>query len=246
MNAPVSIASRRGSDREPGVSRGAGHCSLAAALILAAIAGCSKQVQTGPPLADPEIVAARVHEATGPPGPFRLRFDWQYADEHGQLSGEGVARYNPTDSLRLDLFAPGDASMGVSLTPSGLTTLGQIEEVRLPGPVFLYAMAGIFRPGGTPPGRGFLADSSQVLVFPVGSDSLFAHVQGFRVLRLEERRSGRVRKRIEVSWDGLGVWPRSAEYRDFVESRRVRWELTEATEVLTKHAAEIYDLPHRM
>ncbi|MEE9578275.1 MAG: hypothetical protein V3W24_01775, partial [Gemmatimonadota bacterium] len=189
---------------------------------------------------------ARVHEATGPPGPFRLRFDWQYADEHGQLSGEGVARYNPTDSLRLDLFAPGDASMGVSLTPSGLTTLGQIEEVRLPGPVFLYAMAGIFRPGGTPPGRGFLADSSQVLVFPVGNDSLFAHVQGSRVLRLEERRSGRVRKRIEVSWDGLGVWPRSAEYRDFVESRRVRWELTEATEVLTKHAAEIYDLPHRM
>ena len=83
-------------------------------------------------------------------------------------------------------------------------------------------------------------------MFPVGNDSLFAHVQGFRVLRLEERRSGRVRKRIEVSWDGLGVWPRSAEYRDFVESRRVRWELTEATEVLTKHAAEIYDLPHRM
>ena len=223
-----------------------GRRASAAALALAAIAGCAKQVRTGPPIADPEIVAARVREATGPPGAFRLRFDWQYADEHGQLSGEGVARYNPTDSLRLDLFAPGDASMSVSLTPSGLTTLGEIEEVRLPGPVFLYAMAGIFRPGSTSPGRGFLTDSSQVLVFPVGSDSLFAYVRGSRVLRLEERRAGRVRQRIEVSWDGFGVWPRSAEYRDFVESRRVRWELTEATEALTRHAAEIYDLPNRM
>ena len=205
------------------------------ALALAAV-GCSKQVKTGPPIADPEMVAARVQEGTGPPGPYRLRFDWQYADEQGPLSGEGVARYNPTDSVRLDLFAPGDASLAVSLTPGGLSTLGEIDDVRLPGPVFLYAMAGILRPGGMPPSRGFLADSIQVLVFP----------QGPRILRLEERRSGRVRRRIELAWGGFGAWPRSAEYRDFVESRRVRWELTEASEVLTRHAVQIYELPHRM
>ncbi|UCG74768.1 MAG: hypothetical protein JSV95_08345 [Gemmatimonadota bacterium] len=210
------------------------------------IAGCSKQVETGPPLADASAVGARVRAATGPAEPFRLRFDWRYVDEKGPLSGEGVARYNPRDSLRLDLFAPGDASMGVSLTPSGLATLGQIEDVRLPGPVFLYAMAGIFRPGAAPPTRGFVTDSAQALVIPAGSDSLFAFVQGSRILGLEERRGSRVRRRIEVQWDAAAAWPRSAEYRDFVESRRVRWELTEATEVLTRHAAEIYDLPHRM
>lgn len=214
-------------------------------LALGMASACSTQVSTGPPLADAGAVAARVHAATGPGRFYRLRFDWQYADEKGQLAGEGVARYNPTDSLRLDLFAPGDASMGVALTPGGLSTLGEIDDVQLPGPVFLYAMAGIFRPGGSP-GRGFRADSSQVLVFGAGVDSLFAFVQGTRILRLEERRGRRVQRRIEVEWGHEPEWPRSAEYRDFVESRRVRWELTDATEVLTRHASEIYDLPHRM
>ena len=220
--------------------------ALGVALLAGGLEGCSKTVRTGPPLADAEGVAARVSAATGPAGPYRLRFDWQYADERGPLSGDGVARYNPTDSLRLDLFAPGEASMAVSLTPSGLTTLGEIDDIRLPGPTFLYAMAGIFRPGPAPPSRGFTEEEAQVLVFPAGADSLFAFVQGSRILRLEERRDGRVRRRIEVEWGSGGVWPASAEYRDFVESRRVRWELTGSTEVLTRHAVQIYDLPNRM
>ena len=215
-------------------------------LALGGLPACAKSLETGPPIDDPPAVAARVVASSGPAGPYRLRFDWQYADEKGRLSGEGVARYNPADSVRLDLFAPGDASMSVSLTPGGLTSLGEIEDVTLPGPAFLYAMAGIFRVGDRPPARGFHSDSAQVLVYPWASDSLFAYLQGARLLGLEERRGRRVRQRIELEWGTGREWPRSAEYRDFVESRRVRWELTEETEVLTSHAIEIFDLPHRM
>ncbi len=215
-------------------------------LVTVALIGCSKSLETGPPLDNPPAVAARIITSTGPAGPYRLRFDWQYADEKGQLSGEGVARYNPTDSVRLDLFAPGDASMSVSLTPGGLASLGGIDDVTLPGPAFLYAMAGIFRVGDRPPARGFHSDSVEVLVYPWTNDSLFAVVRGARLLRLEERRGGRLRQRIELEWGTGREWPQSAEYRDFVESRRVRWELTEETEVLTSHAIEIFDLPHRM
>ena len=215
-------------------------------LAVAALVGCSKALDTGPPLGDPPAVAMRLRAATGPDGPYQLRFDWQYADEKGRLSGEGVARYNPSDSVRLDLFAPGDASMNVSLTPSGLTSLGEIEDVTLPGPAFLYAMAGIFRVGDSPPTRGFHSDSTQVLVYPWANDSLFVFVQGSKLLRLEERRGKRVVQRIELDWGTGREWPRSAEYRDFVESRRVRWELTQETEVLTSHAIDIFDLPNRM
>ena len=214
--------------------------------VLLSLLGCAKQLETGPPIDNPQALAARLRASTGPTAPYRLRFAWRYADEKGRLDGEGVVRYNPSDSLRLDLFAPGDASMSVALTPSGLSTLGEIESVRLPGPVFLYGMAGIFRPGQGPPSSGFRTADSDVLVFGEEDAALYVYVDGSRIVRIEERRGRRVQRRIEVTWDEVGEWPRSAAYRDFVESRRVRWDLTEATELGTGNAKEIYDLPHSM
>jgi hypothetical protein len=136
--------------------------------------------------------------------------------------------------------------MSVALTPSGLSSLGQIESVRLPGPVFLYGMAGIFRPGRGPPSSGFRTTDSDVLVFEEEDAALYVYVEGSRIIRIEERRGRRVQRRLEVTWDDVGEWPRSAAYRDFVESRRVRWDLTAATELGTGNATDIYDLPHSM
>ena len=214
--------------------------------VLLALLGCAKQLETGPRIANPEALAVLTRASTGPTAPYRLRFAWRYADEKGQLDGEGVVRYNPSDSLRLDLFAPGDASMSVALTASGFSSLGEIESVRLPGPVFLYGMAGIFRPGQGPPSSGFRTADSDVLVFGEEDVALYVYINGSRIVRIEERRGRRVQRRIEVTWGDVGEWPRSAAYRDFVESRRVRWDLTEATALGTGHATEIYDLPHSM
>lgn len=209
----------------------------------ALLGGCASGGGTGPPLPDPASLAAQVRAETGAEDPYRIRFRWQYGDERGRLSGDGVARVNPPDSFRLDLFSSGEGSMAVALSDDSLSTLGEIDDLRLPSAPFLYAMAGLFRPGAAGPAEGYRRDGGAVLVYETADGSRRSFfLEGERLMGLEERSGSRVTQRIRLEWSGEGRWPSQAEYRDLVAPRRVRWELEEARREPARFSSEIYDL----
>jgi hypothetical protein len=155
-------------------------------------------------------------------------FEWEYADERGNLMGDGVSRVNPPDSFRLDLFTIGEGSMIAVLADDRLETLGEIEDVELPAPVFLYAMAGVFRPGNTAPTAGFESDGAEVLEYPApDGGTRYYFLRDGRLVRLEERRGDRLARRIDLEWGPDTTWPSEARYRDVLTPNRVRWELVD-------------------
>lgn len=209
----------------------------------AVVGGCASAGGGGAPLADPAGTVGRLRAETGAQAAARIRFRWEYGDPKGRLRGDGVARVNPPDSFRLDLFTSGEGSMAVALTDDSLSTLGEIEDLELPTAPFLYAMAGLFRPGPSGPAEGFRTGTGVVLAFetPNGRRRTFTF-EGDRLVRLEERAGGRTTQRIALSWEGDGDWPRSADYRDLETPRRVEWRLEEAVGEPSRFPAEIFEL----
>lgn len=202
-------------------------------------------VETGPPLADPALVAARLLERSGADSPALVRFEWTYADRRGHIDGDGAARFNPPDSLRLDLFTSGEVAMAVALAGSRLTSLGQIEDVEVPPSAFLFAMGGLFRPGTPEPPAAFESRGDTVLVYGAGSSStkLYFYTSGGRLSKVEERRNGRVRRKVELEWGADPDWPAEAEFRDLDAHSRVRWELGLAEPRATPHPTDLFELP---
>ncbi len=219
--------------------------SLAWLTLLAA--GCAARAASGPPLEDPASAAHDLAMASVPSGPAHLSFHWEYSDRRGPTRGEGVGRYNPPDSLRLDLFGVGDASMAVALAGDGLRSLGTLENVQLPPAAFLYATAGLFIPPASVPARGFRTEQGDVLVYdvPNGVERRYV-VRGDRLVQVEDVLDGRTLRRLELSWpDGPARWPSGAEYKDLVTPSRARWSLDEVTNENERYPAEIFDLPVR-
>lgn len=208
-----------------------------------AAGGCAPSLQRGSPLADPAAVAVRARAIGGSEDPSRVEFEWEYADERGNLVGEGVGRVNPPDSFRLDLFTAGEGGMSAVLVDDRLETLGEIEDLELPSPVFLYAMAGVFRPGNTPPTSGFESDGAEVLEYAgLDGEIRYYFLRDARLVRLEERRGNRLTRRIELEWGSDPTWPSEARYRDDLTPNRVRWALVEVRVRDERWPAEIYDL----
>lgn len=174
--------------------------------------------------------------------PASLRFDWTYSDRRGSVDGQGVARYNPPDSLRVDLFTSGDVAMAVAVAGGEVRSLGEIEDIEVPELPFVYAMAGLFRPGeGTV--EAYVVGSDSVMVYASGSSRLYFRVRGARLHRVEEKHRGRTVKRVELKWNEGEHWPDRAEYRDFGVHSRIRWDLGEITNPRESHPASIYALP---
>lgn len=217
-----------------------------AAVLLVALASvrCATARGDRTPLPDPAETADRVADA-GPDRPHRVTFRWEYADERGPVRGEGVLRFNPPDSLRLDLFSAADASMNIALVGGELRTAGQIEDVRLPPPAFLYATAGLFRPGRAGPVEGWEAGGDRFLAYPApGGGTLVYRLRDTGIVHLAEREEGRELRRLELEWrEPPGVWPREAEYRDATQQSRARWTVEEARVEKESFPREIYELP---
>ncbi len=208
------------------------------------VGSCATAVESGPPLANPAAVAARLGSRAGSEAPASLSFAWRYGDRRGDVRGEGLARFNPPDSLRLDLFTSGDVAMAVASAGGRLTSIGEIEEIELPPRAFVFAMAGLFRPGDGEP-RGYLVGRDSALVYPgaEGARDVF-YVREGRLRRVEERRGGRVLRFVAVDWPEAGAWPAGAEYRDLERPSRVRWTIESVRAPVARHASEIYALPH--
>ena len=70
--------------------------------------------------------------------------------------------------------------MAAVLVEDSLSTLGQIEDIQLPAPPLMYAMAGVFRPGTAAATRGFEQGEEQVLVYEAMRFSFFEDLPAHR------------------------------------------------------------------
>jgi len=209
------------------------------------MAACATSIETGPPLDNPVVIADRLRSGQGAEAPAILRFAWRYGDRRGDVEGDGVGRFNPPDSLRLDLFTSGDVAMAIASADGQLTSRGQIEDVDVPPRPFVFAMAGLFRPEPDAIPRAFVAGGDSVLVYgPFGDLTQVFFFEEGRLEAVEERRRDKVLRRVRVKWPTAGVWPSSAEYRDFELPSRVRWEISEVQSPVERHQSEIYALPY--
>jgi hypothetical protein len=148
-------------------------------------------VESGPPIANPGDLAGKLGDRTGEAVPAVLRFDWRYADRRGEVEGQGVGRYNPPDSLRVDLFTSGDVAMAVAVADGELRSLGEIEDVEVPGLAFVYAMAGLFRPGDAE-AEAYVVGEDSVLVYAAESDTrTYFYVRETRLHRVEGGKASR-------------------------------------------------------
>jgi hypothetical protein len=190
-------------------------------------------------------VIALATNREGPHEPSFLQFDWRYGDRRGDVRGEGVARYNPLDSLRLDLFTSGEVAMAVALVGGEIRSQGQIEEVEIPPLPLVFAMAGLFRPAASDAPGAYLVGSDSVLVYGGGEVRRYFYLREGRLRRVEDRRHGRTIRRVNVEWPADGRWPETAEYRNLLVPNRVRWTMKEIRSVDGRFPAEVYDLPIR-
>jgi len=216
--------------------------ALAASLLMSA---CATSIESGPPLENPTAIADRLRSGQGGDAPALIRFEWRYGDRRGDVEGDGVGRFNPPDSLRLDLFTSGDVAMAIASAGGRLTSRGQIEDIDVPPRPFVFAMAGLFRPEPDAVPRAFVAGGDSVLVYgPFGDRTHVFFLEGGRLDALEERRRDKVVRRVRVEWPADGVWPLRAEYRDFELPSRVRWDIEQVQSPVERHESEIYALPH--
>jgi len=212
--------------------------------LLALGAACAGGLARGAPLADVAGIAATVRTGSGVSQPTHIIFDWDYADSRGPLRGEGAARVNPPDLFRLDLFSSGNGSLSAVLVDDRVRSDGELEDFQLPPPAFLYAMAGVFRPGSDVPRGGFESGEYRVLEYAgEGGSQVYFYLSGERLTRVEERRGARVERRIEITWGPDPHWPREARYRDDVNENRVRWELVRLRTQPEPYASDTYELP---
>jgi len=211
--------------------------------LLAFSLGCGGGFQRGEPVANLDQIAEAAARASGARTPARVVFEWEYADARGNLRGQGSGRVNPPDRFRLDLFSTAEGSMRAVLADDILDSTGDLQNIDLPAPPFLYAMTGVFRPGSARPVEGFRSGEFEVLGYPVEDGSVrYYYLLGDRLQRVEERRSKRTQKRIELEWGEDPTWPLEAIYRDDVTPSRVRWELKRVIPQDRPFPEEIYDL----
>ena len=204
---------------------------------------CASAIEQGPAIANPADLAGRVSSVSGGSVPATLRFDWRYADTRGDVGGQGIGRYNPPDSLRVDLFTSGDVAMAIAVAGGELRSLGEIEDMEIPGLEFIYAMAGLFRPGDEA-AEGYVAGSDSVLVYGGEPNrKIYFYIRDGRLRRVEKRIRGRTVQRVNLVWDGSASWPSEAEYRNLEERSRVRWRVQEITNHEESHPGHAYDLP---
>lgn len=199
------------------------------------VASCAASSPDPVPVARPDALADRLREAGAPGEPKLIEFRWRYRGHEGHISGEGGVRFNPPDSVRLDLLGPGWSGVQSAVMLGDETYYIGEQRIVLPPPTFIWALFGVFKPPRGVAPEGTRRGERTQLAYQLGTFEriVFEFDGSGRLIGAERRVRGRVVQVIEVrparrSEDAAGwTWPAEARFRDLGEFNEVRVEVTE-------------------
>lgn len=172
--------------------------ALLGSLLFLAPAAC---VPRAKPLAG-EVAPARLPDTALRGGPRQISFRWRYEEGEFGVSGDGVARILPPDSVRLDFFIGGGLGSGRALLLGDTLITSGGDEVRrfLPPAPLLWASLGRL---SLPPaadttarvdGDTLRADIGRGPVwrvtFAAGQLASLVRIDGGRIVERVDRRAG--------------------------------------------------------
>ncbi len=209
--------------------------ALSCLLALAGCAGGGTPEAIGP-VADPEMAVRSVEVATALERATRITFDWHLTEEGVRVGGRGVARIEPPDRARLDLFLDnGEGVAAAILIGDDLTLPVSLPGDILPPPALLWGTVGLVRLGaGVSVLDGQeLADGGRIIRtrLPSGEGVIY-RVLDERLQEVSQTEDGTVVKRLAARYEDGGRIPAEAVYRDLAAFR----ELT-----LTRERVEYVD-----
>ncbi len=119
--------------------------------LLAGVVGCGPgQLATpsGTPAPDPAALEATLRRATLPGSPQQVTFGWTLEEQGSRVRGEGVARLEAPERIRLDLFGTGgETYLVAALVGSDYRLPPQVAgAVALPSPSLLWSAIGVLEP----------------------------------------------------------------------------------------------------
>lgn len=207
-------------------------------LIVAAATACGRRLPEPQPIERPQELAQRLQARTVPDQPRHIIFDWRYRGSEGRYSGEGAVRFNPPDSVRLDLLGPGWSGVqSAIMLGEEVYYLGE-QRVTLPPPTFMWTMMGSFRPPAGLEPRAVRRGERVELTYDLGGDTevMFAFDGLDRLLEAALSRRGdvveeiRLEPRDTAGGGGASTVPRTARYRDLRNFHEVGIDVTDVRE----------------
>jgi hypothetical protein len=193
---------------------------------VAACAGGGSSATVVAPLADPASSLETLASATALEGPTRIFFDWSLTEEGVRVRGRGVARVEPPDRARLDLFlSNGEAAAGAILVGDEVTLPVSLPDDILPPPELLWGTVGTIRlgSGARVVGGDELEGGGVRLVarLPDAQGVRYEVIDG-RVRRIEQMtEGGTVVKPLVTRHGAEGQVPLEATYRDLTAFREL-------------------------
>ena len=219
--------------------------SLAVAAMVGTTCGGSP-----PELPAPTVDAQQAVAAAAKSNPFpraaRVFFKWSIREPNLRVGGDGVARLEPPDRARLDLFlGNGQSALAVALVDDDLRAPEGTALQVVPSPPLLWASLGVFRPGD---GVTLLGaeerDEALRLRYALGDgDELWYELRDGKLTGVELLHDGSALHRValdrEVEWE----LPRGATYRNLASFRELKITV-ESVEHVESYPADIWS-PHR-
>ncbi len=193
-------------------------------------------LQRGGPGARPEAPSAAaaaealaVQEATRITTASRLVFAWRAQEPDFRGDGTGVARVEPPDKARLDLFFDnGELAATAALVGDDLRVPAELPGELVPPPALFWAALGVFRPGSgatlieAREGNGTMELGYRL---PMG-DRIRFRLRGHAVADAVVLSDGAVVERMQASEPRPGSgYPAEATYRNLRDYRELRLRL---------------------
>jgi hypothetical protein len=196
------------------------------------------------PVSDPEGAAAALRGQPGPEDPLRIVFDWQLNDAGQRVEGRGVARVEPPDRARLDLFLDnGETVVSAALVDGDLRLPPGSPDDILPPPDLMWGALGVFRPLGDP--RLLGADQLERdgvrlrYRYEDGNEIHYTAAAGV-MIALELLHDGHVVQRVDVAPEREAHYPLEATYRNLAEFRELKL-VRQSLAVVAAFDPEIWD-----
>jgi hypothetical protein len=216
---------------------------LFTALLLSAACASRGPVVIGP-VGDPEGAASDLRRQTGLEEPLRIVFAWRLNDGGQRVEGRGVARVEPPNKARLDLFLDnGETVVSAAIVEGELRLPPGSPDDILPPPALMWGALGVFHPLGDSRllGADRLEGEAVRLRYAYGDrGEIHYQVSGGFLISLELLDRGRVRERVDVGEERDARYPMEATYRNMAEFRELRL-VRESLDVVAPFDPEIWD-----